>query len=155
MMKTATRLAIPLLALLIGLAACTQDPNVRKQRYLERGVKYLAEGKQNEAIIELKNALQIDPKFVPALEAIGRAYLAKAWYGDALRELQRAVEITPDSVTARVALGQVYLELGAWDQAEATGEQIRGKDPRSAFGPYLVGAARTGGGRARDGLPRL
>jgi len=80
-----------LIALLLG--ACTQDPNVKKQQYLERGIKYHAEGKYNEAILQLKNALQIDPKFGPALHAIGRVYRAKSWSLDALRELQRAVEV--------------------------------------------------------------
>jgi hypothetical protein len=42
------------------LSGLPQDPQVRKQQHLERGSRYLADGKYNEAIIELKNALQID-----------------------------------------------------------------------------------------------
>src|SRR5919106_1256473 len=94
-------------------AACAQDPNVKKQQYLERGVKYHAEGKHNEAIIQFKNALQIDPKFGPAALALGRAYRAKSWSGDAVRELRRAVELDPASEPARRELAQIYLDIEA------------------------------------------
>src|SRR5262245_19527633 len=101
---------------LVGLVlvACTQDPNVKKQRYLEKGIAYQKDGKYNEEIIELRNALQIDPKFGPALLALGRAYRAKGWNADAARELQRAVEIQPDLAAARVDLGQTSLVLETW-----------------------------------------
>ena len=102
--------SICLLAGLV-LAGCTQDPNVKKQQYLERGTKYYAEGKYNEAIIQLKNAVQIDPKFVPALHALGRAYREKHWSSDALRLLQLTVELKPDDQAARLDLAQLYLEL--------------------------------------------
>jgi Tfp pilus assembly protein PilF len=49
------------------LAGCVQDPVARKQSHLERGTRYLAERKHNEAIIELKNAIQIDQAYAPAL----------------------------------------------------------------------------------------
>ena len=71
-MKTRCPRTCLVIVLLVG--ACTQDPNVKKLQYLQRGIAYHGEGKYNEAIIQLKNALQIDPKFVPALHAIGRAY---------------------------------------------------------------------------------
>ena len=104
-MRTRGRLEVcVLIALLLG--ACAQDPNVKKQQYLERGLAYQKEAKYNEAILQLKNALQIDPKFAPALHAIGRAYRAKSWSVDAMRELQRAVELEPDNLEARADLAQ-------------------------------------------------
>src|SRR5215470_878290 len=66
---------------ILVFVGCGQDPATRKQRYLERGVAYLEQGRANEAIIELKNALQLDAAFAPALHALGRAYAAKFWYG--------------------------------------------------------------------------
>ena len=86
---------------------------MKKRQYLERGTAYHADGKYNEAIIQLKNALQIDPKFGPALHALGRAYRAKSWGADALRELQRAVEIQPGNLEAHADLAQAYLDLEA------------------------------------------
>src|SRR5206468_15237 len=135
-----------LVVISLAVGACSQDPNVKKQQYLEQGIKYQAEGKSNEAVIQLKNALQIDPKFAPALHALGRAYRAKAWTLDALRELQRAVELEPTNVAARADLAQTYLDLEAWtaalEQANALGET----DPGGAAALYVRGAALHGQG---------
>ena len=72
--------------LLTMVAACSQSAAVKKQKAFDRGEAYLKSGKFNEAIIELRNALQVDPGFVPALHALGRAYAAKSWFVDAWRE---------------------------------------------------------------------
>jgi cytochrome c-type biogenesis protein CcmH/NrfG len=104
-------LALIGLALLLGVG-CSESPSVKKQKALERGERYLAEGKPNEAVIELMNALQVDPNFAPAVHALGRAYAAKSWYGDALRELERAQKLSPDSIPVAVDVARVYLENG-------------------------------------------
>jgi tetratricopeptide (TPR) repeat protein len=146
-------IALVVIALVVG--ACSQDPNVKKQQYLEQGIKYQAEGKFNEAVIQLKNALQIDPKFAPALHALGRAYRAKAWTLDALRELQRAVELEPTNVAARADLAQTYLDLEAWtaalEQANALGET----DPGGAAALYVRGAALHGQGDSGQAVQLL
>ena len=85
--------------LIVGLVAlgglgCAQSPQAKMQKAVALGEKYLKEGKANEAIIEFRNALQIDQNFVPALQGLGRAYAAKSWYGDAFRELQRAQQLS-------------------------------------------------------------
>src|SRR5262245_40535074 len=138
------RLVLHLLVALFVCAACTQDPAVKKQRAYERGVEFLSKGKYNEAIIELKNALQIDPKFVPALHTLGRAYMAKSWFADALRELQRGSEAVPGNTELRADLGRVFLELEAWKDAQREGEAIAEREPANAYGQYLIGAALTG-----------
>ena len=104
---TALSVLIPLVFL-----GCTQDPVVRKQQHVERGSRFLEEGKYNEAVIELKNALQLDPTFVPALHALGRAYYAKGWYLDAARELSRAAEREAGAIPIRHLHGQAFLAVG-------------------------------------------
>src|SRR4026209_2000044 len=97
---------ILLVALSLVLSACTQDPATKKQQHLDRGVKHLDAGRYTEAVIELKTARSIDPGFVPALHALGRAYYAKAWYLDARRELQRAIDLHPSSTPPRTPTGR-------------------------------------------------
>src|SRR2546425_6997259 len=83
--RVACRVAL-LWMLLVMVAACSGNSEIRKQRALERGEAYVKGGKFNEAVIEFQNALQVDPGFVPALHALGRAYEAKAWFIDASRD---------------------------------------------------------------------
>jgi cytochrome c-type biogenesis protein CcmH/NrfG len=111
-------------ATLLVTAACSQSPEVKKQKALERGEKYLKDDKLNEAIIELRKALQIDPDFAPALHALGRAYTDKSWFGDAYRELTRARKVSPDSVPIAIDLGKVLVEIGDWTEAEAQASWI-------------------------------
>ena len=119
-----------LLALM--LAACAQSPEAQKQKALARGEVYLRKGQYNEAIIEFRKALQVDPDFVPALHALGRAYEGRSWFFDAWRELTRAQKLAPDSVPIAVDLGKVLLEFGAWDEADAQVELILRREPRNS-----------------------
>src|SRR5262245_65908614 len=143
-MKTRCFTTCLLIVLLVG--ACTRDPDVTKRQYLQRGIAYHAEGKYNEAIIKLKNALQIDPKFAPALHAIGRAYRAKSWDLDAMRELRRAVELEPDNVAARADLAQVYLDLEIWSSAIEQADAIRERASVSAAELHIRGTGLNGQG---------
>ena len=153
-MRTRGRLEVcVLIALLLG--ACAQDPNVKKQQYLERGLAYQNEAKYNEAILQLKNALQIDPKFAPALHAIGRAYRAKSWSVDAMRELQRAVELEPDNLEARADLAQAYLDLDGWNAALEQADAMGGRVPETAAELYVRAAALNGKGDAQQAVTLL
>ena len=58
------------------LAGCHGDPNVRKQKYLESGERYSAEGKYREAAIQYLNALKVDKNFADAHYALAQALRA-------------------------------------------------------------------------------
>jgi tetratricopeptide (TPR) repeat protein len=139
-------------ALLVG---CSPSPEVAKRQALDRGTRYLAQGKPNEAVVELRTALQVDPTFFPALHALGRAYMAKAWYADALRELTRALKVDPSSVPVRIDLGRVWLALEGWEDARAQGTVVQERAPTDPHGPYLVGAALGGKGDTKNAIPLL
>jgi thioredoxin-like negative regulator of GroEL len=57
------------------LSGCHRDPNVRKQKYLESGQRYSAQGKDKEAAIQFANALKIDKNFADAHYALAKTYL--------------------------------------------------------------------------------
>ncbi|HKZ05031.1 MAG TPA: tetratricopeptide repeat protein [Methylomirabilota bacterium] len=138
-----------------GAGACTQSPEVRKQKAVERAEGYLKEGKANEAIIELRNALQIDKDYVPALHALGRAYMAKGWYGDAIRELGRAQKVAPDSMPVAQDLGRSMVEAGTLTEAEALATRILARQPQDPVALHIRAAAWLGQGKAREALDLL
>src|SRR5206468_8397770 len=133
-------------------SACAKDPAVAKQRHLEKAQAYYAKQQYNEAIIELKNALQIDPKFPPAVHLIGRAYTAKAWHLDAAREFRRAVELEPDNLEAHIDLGRAYVAIEAWEDALREAATIAAKDPANAWALYFRAAALNAKGQRQDAL---
>ncbi len=142
-------------AIVAVFTACSSDPAKVKAQHLERGTKYLAGNKYSEAILEFRNALQVDPNFAPALHALGRAYRGKSWSLDARRVFQRLVELTPDDLAARADLAETLLDLEAWDDARVQAEAIRAKKPDSPQAAYLLGAAVLGKGQPQEALQLL
>ncbi len=96
-------------ALLLASSGCTRDPNVRKQRFVESGDKYLAKGKYREAEIEYQNALQIDAGFLPAHTELAKVYLRLGAWGAAVKELRAVLHLDPKNVQAHVELGNILL----------------------------------------------
>src|SRR5579862_9657287 len=94
------------LALLVG---CSSDPNVRKLKYLQSGEKYFSQGKLNEAIIEFRNALEIDPRFVTARYQLARVYLSSKNPQAAYRELQETVTLDPNNTDAQLELASLFV----------------------------------------------
>src|SRR6266700_6406698 len=137
---------------LVAMTACGQSPEAKKQKALARGEQYLKDGKLNEAIIELRTALQADQNYLPAVHALGRAYIAKSWYGDAARELQRAQKLAPDSLPIAADYGRVLAQAGAWKEAEAQAALILAKDPQNRDGLYIRAASLLGQGKPREVL---
>src|SRR6185503_4042980 len=145
--------AVLVLALaLAGAVACTQSPEAKKQKAVERAEVYLKDGKANEAVIELRNALQIDKDYVPALRALARAYAAKAWYGDAIRELGRAKQLNPDSLPIALELGRAYTESGLFREADEQIERVLAREPKNALALYIRAANRLGQGKPDEAL---
>src|SRR5438445_7611656 len=68
------------LALVLGLMAailvgCSRDPNVRKQKYFESGERYFNKGKYREAVIQYRNATEVDGAFAAAHYKLAQSYL--------------------------------------------------------------------------------
>src|SRR6266567_4480255 len=137
------------------VVACSLTSEEKKQKALERGELYARQAKFNEAIIEFRNALQIDPQFAPALHGLGRAYAAKSWFGDAWRELTRAQKLLPDSVPVAVDVGKVLLELGDWDAADEQAKLILSRDPGNTQALTIRAGALLGRGKSAEAFSLL
>src|SRR5271169_5198419 len=109
LMKSLFQKAILLLAGAVLLASCSSDPNTRKLKYLRSGEKYSKSGKYQEAVIEFRNALEVDPRFAPAHYQLGSAYLALKKTDSAYRELNEAVTLDPSNSQAQIELAAILI----------------------------------------------
>ena len=57
---------LPVVVTVLLLAACASDPNKEKRAYLNSGEKYYKAAQYKEAVIQFRNAIQIDPRFAAA-----------------------------------------------------------------------------------------
>ena len=57
-----------------GAIGCERSPEVKKARHLEQGKQYFKEKRYNDAVIEYRNVLQLDPDHAQAVSRLGAAY---------------------------------------------------------------------------------
>ena len=105
--SVSVRLLLACCVLTSLFTACSRDPNVRKQKYLDSGEKYFAEGKYREASIQYLNAIQIDARFAQAHYDLSQAYLKQGDTQRAFQELLRTVDLAPDNYRAQTDLANL------------------------------------------------
>jgi len=110
------RVALVLSVVAALSTACSRDPNVRKQKYLESGERYYAKGKYREAIIQYRNAVNVDPNFSAAHYQLAEAYLKLQDLQHAYAELGRTLELQPDNYKAHAEIANLLILSG---QAES------------------------------------
>jgi Tfp pilus assembly protein PilF len=119
---------------------------VRKQKYLESGQKYSAQGKDKEAVIQYFNALKIDKNFAEAHYALAQSYLHMGAFSAAFSELRQTVNLQPANYKAKIDMGNMLLAGGKTDDAKAQADAVLAAQPDNADAHALLSrvAARRG-----------
>ena len=131
--------------ILVGLfAGCSGDPNVRKQRYFDSGMRHLSEQRYREASIQFQNALQVDPRYAEAHLELARCYLKLEIYNGAYSALLRATEFQPNNLPAQIELGKLFVRAKEFKRAEERAQLVVGKDPRNVDAQILLASAHAG-----------
>ena len=134
------------IALLLGaaiLAGCASDED-RVAEFLERGQAYVENDQPEEAIIEFKNVLQIEPENLAAHEALSLAYLKVEKPREAYWEMSETVSLDPQNIDARLRYGTVSAAIRDFDQSLEQAEAILEIDPSNAAAFVLRAQAREG-----------
>src|SRR5262245_29520578 len=102
------------------LLGCYKDP----KKFVESGKKFLAESKLNEAMIQLRTAIQLNPQLPEAHYNLALVYLAMGALSEANQELAKTVSLQPGNMPAQLKYGNLQLLDGKPDEARATAELI-------------------------------
>lgn len=113
-----TALWVMLACLTISGLSCSRDPNVRKEKYLELGKRYLSAEKYPEAAIEFSKAIQIDSNFAEAHYQLSRAEIRQGELRAAAYELNKTVTLDPNHLRAHVEFAALLLAAGQKTTAE-------------------------------------
>src|ERR1700722_15816940 len=122
----------PLTLGLVFLAACSTDPNVRKLQYVNSEKKYFDKGKFQEAIVEFRNAVEIDPRFATAHYQLARSYLKLRNPGAAYGELKETVPLDPKNLDAQLELASLLVARRQFDRAQSAANSVLKADPTNA-----------------------
>ena len=126
------------IAIIVGISGCSRDPNVRKQKYLESGKRFMDKQKFREAAIQFSNALQVDKNFADGHYQLAQAYAAMGAFGSAYAELMRTVELQPDNLQAQMDLGNILVIAGRAEDAKAKADLVLNKQPQNANAYVLL-----------------
>ncbi|MCK5479938.1 MAG: tetratricopeptide repeat protein, partial [Gammaproteobacteria bacterium] len=106
-------LILVLITLLVGCTSKTEDVESFGQ-YLENATAYREQGKIEEAVIELKNALQSNPRSLETRAALGDLYLMLGDAASADKEFRHVQGGRADPSLYMIGLGDALLRLRSW-----------------------------------------
>ncbi|HEU4878212.1 MAG TPA: tetratricopeptide repeat protein [Gemmatimonadaceae bacterium] len=141
-------------ACLLALA-CHTDPSVRKQQSLEKGNKYFAEGKYSYAIIEYRNAVDIDPSFGEARKRLAEAYARSGDAQHAFEQYVRAADLLPGDAELQLTAGTYLLAARRPKDALARADNALKQKPDDIQGHLLRGNALAGLSSFDDALKAI
>lgn len=130
------------LCAIVLLSTACGGAETRLASHMERGERYLADGKLEKARVEFRNALQIAPNDAQARYMNGRVAEKLGDLRGAVGLYQGAIDVSPDHVQARAELSRVLVFAGAPDRALETIQPGLAKHPDDAGLLTVRGAAR-------------
>lgn len=116
-----------------GLELAPGDPN----SHLFYSNSYLTPlGRHDEAIAEMRKAVELDPLSLPIQSFFGRTYGYARKYGAAVAQLNKAIGMDPNFAINHIRLARIYEYTGTLDRAIAETSRARiltGEDPKSVL----------------------
>ena len=101
---------------LLSVADLQEVPKAAKKSY-EKGLKLGQQGKPEEAVTHLQEALKAFPDYLLALNKLGEQYLALNNITEAEETFVRAIAINPKFAPPHINLGIIYLSKERFDEA--------------------------------------
>jgi tetratricopeptide (TPR) repeat protein len=99
--------------------------NPQAEDHYYAALDLFAEGKHDEAIVEYRKSIAIDPAFTDALHGLARAYQDTGRFDEAIEIAQKIADLDPGDILAHTSLSILYQKKGMIPEAEAEGNKAR------------------------------
>lgn len=108
-----------LVSLFLFFAGACETKTDQAKKHFDLGVQYLEEQKPDEALRELRRAIQLDSNFADAHLRLGALYHDLKAYTAAIKEYEEVLRINPSYPKIHTVLANVYYERGlrTWGKA--------------------------------------
>jgi tetratricopeptide (TPR) repeat protein len=149
------RISVTLVLLACSMVGCRRSPAY----YLERGNKFFANQRYDDAILNYRKALQADARFGEAYYQLGLAELRLDRATEAYLALSQAEQLLPGRDDVKAALGHfcvlTYLADARrpkvlYEQAARISDELMAKDPKSYDGLQLRAYLAVADSRFKD-----
>ena len=135
-------LALVAVIVAVSLVLACGGPEEKKAKFFNRAKELLEKGEIVKARLEVKNALQIDPKFAEAYSLLGAIEQREGNFKGAFGAFGKAVELKPELLTAQIELGKLLLMSGAPDQAMEKADIVLAQEPANPEALMLRGSVQ-------------
>jgi putative PEP-CTERM system TPR-repeat lipoprotein len=129
---------------LCSAAGCRRDPDAAKRTYLESGNRYYEQKRFGEAVVEFRNAVNVDPSFGEAYERLSEALIESSDVPGAARALLRAADLLPNRVDLQLKAGNLLLLAGRFDDARVRADKVIAAEPKNIPAQILRANALAG-----------
>ena len=126
-----------MMCFVVALVACG-GADERKEAYLKKAQESYKSANYDKARIEIKNAIQIDPKYAEAHFLLGKVHEEMRDYRKAFGRYSKATELSPENLLYQAKLGRYYLVLAQdLGKAREKMELILKAEPNNVDGMLL------------------
>jgi tetratricopeptide (TPR) repeat protein len=106
------RSILAIAAAVVLLSACSQSPQAKEAKYLEKGRKAYQQQKYTVAVVHFKNAIQAQPRDAEPYYQLGLAYLGLSDFRDAVSSFQKSLELNPKHAGAQLKMAELMAASG-------------------------------------------
>lgn len=129
-----------LVAAVAALVGCGSDEDAVAEHF-QRGEDYREAKDLDEAIIEYKNVLQIDPNHADAHYGLAKSFLEQGKAREGFWELRETVRLDPANHTAAIQFAQISIYAGEVDEALEIAKRVIEENPDDAKAWLVKGQA--------------
>lgn len=124
----------------ISLGRLQHAPPPKALRQLVRAQEAFSEGRFDDGVKRLEQAIEIHPNFIEARNNLGVQYAKSGRWTEAAAQFERAAELDPAAPTPHLNLAMALQELGQMDAAVANAEEAVRLAPQDLSSHYSLGA---------------
>ncbi len=126
------KLAGVLLCVLLIVTTSCSNKKDKKEAHYQKGIEYVAVDNNKAAILEFRNAVQIDPKFAEARYQLALAYLKTGELKQAFKQFERTASLDPQNTDALLKSAEMYFIGKAIKESRERITRLLAIDPKSS-----------------------
>jgi tetratricopeptide (TPR) repeat protein len=129
-------------ALLLVVSGCNRDPHVQAEKHLQSAEGWLKQNKADEAAIEVRRAIQLEPQFAKAHFELAKLQMRKGEFAGAFQSFLLAVKYDPENREAHISIADILLRSGRFADAKTKAEAISEKWPGDTAAQLVLAEAQ-------------
>ena len=117
---------------------CGENKENQAQIHIESARQYIAEQKPQTAIVEYRNAVQLDPKNDVALFELAEAYILTGQIASAIRYYNLSAKVNPGNILPHLRLAQINIQTNQLMEARDHINKVLSISPTSVEAYHLL-----------------